>query len=168
MSNVYWITGLSGAGKTTVGTKLYEYLKAKKDNVIRLDGDVLRECFLNHDYSHEGRKELGFQYGRLCRMLSAQDIDVVICTIAMYDEVREWNRANIDGYREIYLEVSIEELIRRDQKGIYSGALRNEVRDVYGVNLEPELPKNPDLIIQNYGEIRPEDALNTIVGFFKL
>lgn len=162
MGRVYWITGLAGAGKTTVGTKLYEKLKENKTNVIRLDGDNLREVFQNHDYSYEGRKQLGFQYSRLCKMLSEQNIDVVMCTIVMYDDVRAWNRANIADYVEIYLEVELEELIRRDQKGIYTRALSKNEKEVAGMNMKTELPKQPDLIIKNYGDISPDDALKMI------
>ena len=53
--NVYWITGLSGAGKTTIGKLLYNRIKDKKDNVIFLDGDVLREVYQTKDYSSSGQ-----------------------------------------------------------------------------------------------------------------
>lgn len=159
--NVYWITGLSGAGKTTIGTKLYDYLKTKKNNVIRLDGDIMREIFQNNDYSSEARKALGFQYGRLTRMISNQGIDVVICTIAMFDDIREWNRNNIENYNEIYLEVTIDELRRRNQKGLYTSSTAN----LSGVSQFAELPKNPDLIIRNYGDITPEIAFKIILNY---
>lgn len=165
---VYWITGLSGAGKTTVGTKLYEYLKRRKDNVIRLDGDILRQIFLNQDYSPEGRKALGLQYGSLCKMISIQGVDVVICTIAMYDDIRAWNRENIPDYREIYLDVSMEELVRRDQKGLYSKAADQKESNVAGVNMEIELPKHPDLVIKNYGGTDPDMALGMIIDKYGL
>lgn len=167
MGKVYWITGLSGAGKTTIGTKLFNYLREKKDNVVLLDGDILRGVFQIYDYSSEGRKSLAFQYSRLCRMLSKQGIDVVICTIAMYEDVRIWNRKNIDGYVEIYLEVSMDELIRRDQKGLYTKAAKNEEENVAGVNMQVELPQNPDICIQNYGEISPDNAFITIVNYLE-
>lgn len=156
---VYWITGLSGAGKTTVGKLLYDSIKARKDNVIRLDGDVLREVFQNKDYTRSGRKKLGFEYSRLCRMIASQGIDVVICTVAMFDDLREWNRLNIENYVEIYLEVPMNELIRRDQKGMYSHVQEN----LSGVSQEAELPKNPDLVIKNYGNVSPEDAVQIII-----
>ena len=162
------MTGLSGAGKTTVGTKLYEHLKSKKDNVIRLDGDILRSVFKNTVYTYDGRKRLGFQYGGVCKMISDQGIDVVICTIAMYDDVRAWNRENIRNYREIYLDVSMEELIRRAQKGIYSRARDKKEKNVSGVNMQTEFPKNPDMIIHNYGDTDPNKALSMILEKYDL
>ena len=164
MGCVYWVTGLSGAGKTTIGKMLYDSIKSKKDSIVRLDGDILREVFQNNDYSREGRKNLGYEYCRLCKMIASQGIDVVICTIAMFDELREWNRRNIDNYLEIYLEVSMEELIKRDQKGMYT----QELSDLSGVSQEAELPKEPDIIIKNYGEITPDKALNIILEYCML
>ena len=96
-------------------------------------------------------------------MLNQQGIDVVICVIAMFDECREWNRNEIPDYREIYLKVPIEELIQRDQKQLYSRALRNEVENVMGINMDFEEPKQPDIVIENYGENNPEMVLRMIV-----
>ena len=163
MGRVYWITGLSGAGKTTVGTSLYDHLRRQKDNVVFLDGDILREVFQNTDYSYEARKTLGFQYARLCKLLSDQGMDIVICAIVMFDEIREWNRENFSDYMEIYLEVPMEELQRRNQKKLYSQAAAGEVRNVVGMDLELELPKNPDLTIRNYGDTSVKEALKRIL-----
>lgn len=159
----YWVTGLSGAGKTTIGKKLYEYIATKKENVVFLDGDVLREVYNTVDYSPEGRKNLAFQHGRLCKMLTEQGIDVVICVIAMFDECRLWNRQYIENYKEIYLRVPIEELIRRDQKCLYSKALKNEISNVMGIDIDYEVPKCPDIKIDNYGKNSPEKVLRSII-----
>lgn len=163
---VYWITGLSGAGKTTIGIKLYEYLRKQKKNVVRLDGDIMREVFNNTDYSVEGRKSLGYQYARLSKLLSEQGIDVVISVIVMFEEVRIWNRENINEYREIFLNVTMDELIKRNQKGIYTNAIKDSSHSVYGISINAELPCNPDLIIDNYGDTSPEDAFLQIIGRF--
>lgn len=160
---VYWVTGLSGAGKTTIGTIMFNRLKEKKNNIVRLDGDNLRTIFKSSDYTYEGRKKLGYQYSAMCKMLADQGIDVIICTIAMYDELRQWNRDNIEKYKEIYLEVSIEELIKRDQKGMYSKALRNEMDNVMGINLDYEAPKHPDITVNNSGEKTPEEIVDMIM-----
>ena len=162
----YWITGLAGAGKTTTGRKLYEYIRKKKPNVIILDGDILRVVNSVKDYSAEARKTSAFQDSRWCKMLNEQGIDVVICVMNMYEEVREWNRKNIENYCEIYLKVPIEELIRRDQKQLYSRALRNEIDNVMGINMEYEEPKHPNLIINCFGENSPEKVLDVIIDKF--
>ena len=160
---VYWITGLSGAGKTTIGTGLYQELRQRKKNVIFLDGDQLRQVFQNRDYSLKGRELLAMQYSRLCHMLSEQGIDVICCTIAMFDSCREWNRKNIRDYFEVYLKVPIETLVERDQKGLYSGALKNEIHEVMGVNLEFAEPKHPDMVIKNDGEMLPETIIRLVM-----
>lgn len=163
MGRVYWITGLSGAGKTTVGNLLYDYLCRDNAVVIKLDGDELRVIFENNDYSYDGRKKLGYQYSKLCKCISDQGIDVVICTIAMFEDLRRWNRRNFEEYMEIYLRVNKDELIRRDKKGIYSAVLNSKGKEVCGIDLQVELPENPDIIIDNYGDTTPDDALNAIV-----
>lgn len=159
---VYWITGLSGAGKTTIGSRIYKDIKKGKENVIFLDGDVLREIYQDNNYSVENRKKLAFQHGRLCRMLSDQGIDVVICVIAMFEECRKWNRENISNYIEIYLYADIQELIRRDQKKLYSRALRKEISNVMGIDISFEEPKYPDIVVDNSGEKTPDEIVEEL------
>jgi len=149
---VYWITGLSGAGKTTIGKIFFEFLRRERANVLFLDGDMLRALFGNDlGYGREDRLRCAMRYSRLCRLLSEQGQDVVLCTISMFREVREWNRQNINKYREIYIEVPMEVLEQRNQKGLYQSG-----SDVVGVDLELELPENPDLILRNDGTLPPQ------------
>lgn len=164
----FWITGLSGAGKTTVGKMLYEHIRKNKSNIVLLDGDILRQVYQDNTYSKEGRVELTYRNGRLCKMLNDQGIDVIICCVAMFDECRAWNRDNIINYIEIYLKVSIEELIKRDQKQLYSRALRNEIDNVMGINMDYEEPQMPNIVIENYGDNNPEDTLRIIINEFNL
>ena len=156
MSNVYWITGLSGAGKTTIGRLWYdELIKSCKPSVI-LDGDELRRA-INDDlgYSQEDRRKGAMRNARLCALLSKQNINVVCCTISMFDEVREWNRENIPNYFEVYIKVTMDTLRQRDQKGLYSSG-NNEIA---GIGVCTELPKNPDLILYNDGEKTPGEQI---------
>lgn len=156
MNKVFWITGLSGAGKTTIGKELYKLMKRKEINTIFLDGDKLREVFgQDLGYSKEARFQCAMRYSRLCRLLAEQDMNVIICTISMFDEVRGWNRENIAGYYEVYIKVPIDILKERDQKGLYSGIENGSSEEVAGVNLAVELPKQSDLLIENLGNINP-------------
>lgn len=70
MEEVYWITGLSGAGKTTIGKLLYQKLKQNFPNTVFLDGDVMREVFgADLGYTESERRKCAMRYARLCAML---------------------------------------------------------------------------------------------------
>lgn len=164
MGRVYWITGLSGAGKTTIGRLFYNKLKEKKENLVFLDGDTLRQVFGDDlGYTEEARRKCAMRYSRLCALLGSQGIDVVICTISMFDEVRDWNRTNIEDYKEIYVRVPMEVLRQRDQKGLYSGNTSEKETDLVGVDIRFEEPKNPDVILDNDGSVPPEQQAELLL-----
>jgi len=147
---VYWITGLSGAGKTTVATALIARLQERGLSPVLLDGDRLRAVIApDAGYDAETRKRLAAVYGRLCAELSAQGAVVVCATISMFHEIRDWNRANIPGYREIYLRVSPDRLAGRDPKGLYRAARTDALDNMVGLDQAQEEPRNPDLLIEN-------------------
>lgn len=163
MGTVYWITGLSGAGKTTIGKLFYIRLKEMRPNTVFLDGDALRKVFGDDvGYSREDRRKCAMRYSRLCAMLQEQGMNVICCTISMFDSVREWNRENIHNYREIYVKVSIETLQKRDQKGLYSGITEENQKEVVGIHMKLEEPKCPDLILYNEGKNTPEEQAEKI------
>jgi adenylyl-sulfate kinase len=163
MGRVFWITGLSGAGKTTIGYLLYTKLKAQKNPIVFLDGDELRKVFGNDlGYSKEDRLKSAFRNSRLCKLLSDQEIDVICCTISMFDAIREWNRENIKNYFEIYLDVSLETL--KDRKNIY----RENNNDIVGINVLAEIPKNPDIVLDNNGDFSPIEQVKKILLYIDL
>ncbi len=160
---VYWITGLAGAGKTTIGNALYLQLKEMMDNVIILDGDILKQIVGSSvGYSYEERKQRAQSYSNFCRILSEQGITVVICTIAMFDDIRKWNRNNISNYIEIFLDVSMEILRERNKKNLYVCS-----NCVAGVDVVAELPKNPDMVIENDGNVSVDSIVEQILAFEK-
>lgn len=149
---LYWITGLSGAGKTTIGTKFYYEVKKHKSNVILLDGDELKNLVTDEvDYTLEGRRKRAMKYARLCKLLTEQDMVVICCTIAMFNEVREWNRKNNKRYVEVYLNVPMEILKQRNQKNLYSQYEAGAAQNISGMDVPVELPQNPNIEIINDG-----------------
>lgn len=138
-SRVIWITGLSGAGKTTVAKALLPFLPEPK---LLLDGDELRWSLslLGGGYGREERLRLALTYARLAKILVDQGVTVVCATISLFKEVQDWNRENLPGYVEIFLDVPEAERLRRDFKKIYQSEAT-----VVGDAVKPDLPENPDL-----------------------
>ncbi len=162
---VYWITGLSGAGKTTVGRELWSRLRADGRPVTFLDGDALRAA-IAEDLGHSAGDRLrsAMRNARLCRLLAEQGVDVVCATISLFHAVQRWNRENIPSYFEIYLRVPIDELQRRDSKGIYTKAQRGDARNVVGIDMPAEAPEAPDVVLDNYGALDVPAAVDRILG----
>lgn len=168
MSNkgtLYFFTGLAGAGKTTIGGLFYDRLAARKDNVIIKDGDRLRMKSGRNKAEHyttESRKQGARAMFQRCKEETDAGYDVVCCNIAMYDEIRDWNRANIENYKEIYIKVSMETLYKRDAKGLYSSGQKN----VVGIDLPYDEPRCPDFIVENEGNETPEEIVARIEKAF--
>lgn len=160
---VIWITGLSGAGKSTLAAEAVNRLRALGDAVVMLDGDELREVFgaaaaNAQNHGREGRLALAFQYAHLCRVIAGQGLTVVIATISLFHEIHAWNRANLPGYFEVYLKVPLEELRRRDPKGIYRRFDAGEIADVAGLDLLIDEPDAADWVVE-FEPLRPVNAV---------
>ena len=160
-TGIIWITGYSGSGKTTVGRIVERELQQRQLRAIFLDGDDLRKVFAEKwGYVRSERIELARVYFRLCNYLSSQGFVVILAAVAMYEEVREWIRANSSNVLEIFLDVPEEERIRRDKltKNVYArlGSL-NKLYDE---------PHNPDLRIPSFGEISPDIAAQRVIEHF--
>lgn len=165
VGTVWWITGLSGAGKSTIARLVHERLWRSGRAALLLDGDMVRTVLGETDrHSPADRLRLASTYGRLGLEVARQGIDAVCATISMFDAVRDWNRAHIPHYREVYLRVPVAELERRDPRGLYRAFRAGEVNDVVGLDLKPEEPKAPDLVLDNWGGLTPEDAASRILA----
>jgi adenylylsulfate kinase len=165
---VVWITGLSAAGKTTLGKILVEKLKEHSLPVIFLDGDEIRQVlgeFTTH--SREDRVRLASTYSKLCKYLSDQSTIVVIATVALFKDVHSWNRTNITKYVEVYLDVPLEELKRRDPKGIYKKFQNGELKNVAGLDMNVDFPNSPHLHFKYEQRLSPNEMAEIIIQHMK-
>lgn len=150
--HVMWITGLSGAGKSTLAHEIVARLRNDGHSVVMLDGDELRVVFgaaatTAQNHGREGRLALAMQYARLCQVIAAQGHIVVIATISLFREVHSWNRTHLPGYFEVHLKVPMEELRRRDPKGIYRRFDAGELHNVAGLDLSVDEPDAADWLV---------------------
>lgn len=155
-----WITGISGAGKTTIARCLYERLKQKYPNLVYLDGDEFRKAMGGDlGYTLEDRDKNAVRMTGLCKLLYSQGIHVICGANLTSQRFRDWCRENIPGYFEVYLEAPLNVLMRRDKKGIYAERLVGKGDPVVGFDISYDAPNHPDLIIDNSTD---RDSFNEI------
>ncbi|KEA44736.1 adenylyl-sulfate kinase [Campylobacter hyointestinalis subsp. hyointestinalis] len=141
-----YITGFSGSGKSTLAKQVVASLQVNKGiKAIFLDGDTLRECVHNFDYTSNGRMSMAMYYVKIAKILVDQGFVVVLATISMFDKVRDFNRENFKVYLEIFLDVSLEIRQKRDSKNFF----KNNTINMVGLNQEAELPKNSHLVFKD-------------------
>lgn len=159
--NLIWITGLSGAGKTTLAKRLHRDMVESGDNVVLLDGDDLREVYgLRNQYSKEERLAMAKRHARMCYLLTSQNINVICATISMFDDVRNWNRTHQTWYTEVFLDVSLE--LRTKRSELYLQCKKDSNVHVVGCDIEPELPGRADIILRNEGTEGIEPVFNKL------
>lgn len=164
---VYFFTGLAGAGKTTIGGLFYQKLKTINQTAVLFDGDQLRDeakTTAPKDYSTAARRRGAKEIFHRCKDLADKGVDCVYCGIAMYQDIRSWNRENIKNYREIYIKVSMETLRTRNQKSLYSPG----VKQVVGVDLPWDEPQTPDVIICNDAGASPDVIVDKLISIFNI
>ena len=154
-----WLTGLSGAGKSTIATALTETLRAQGRGVEVLDGDVVRENLSKGlGFSKEDRDTNIRRIGFVAELLSRHGVVVIVAAISPYREIRDEVRARIDHFIEVHVDCPMDELVRRDVKGLYKRALAGELANFTGVSDPYEAPENPEVVVDTSAETAAESA----------
>jgi len=145
-----WLTGLSGAGKSTISTPLAAELERRGKRVEILDGDAVRENLSKGlTFSKEDRDINIRRIGYVAELLTRNGVAVITAAISPYAAVRDEVRARIGDFVEVHVDCSIPELTRRDVKGLYEKALRGEIKNFTGVSDPYEAPENPEVRVSS-------------------
>jgi len=164
-----WLTGLSGAGKTTLAQRVALELRGRGLKVEVLDGDVIRQ-FLSSGlgYSKEDRDTNIRRIGFVSRLLSRNGIVVIVAAISPYCAIRDEMRRKQESGRfiEIFVDCPLEVLIERDVKGLYRRAVRGEIQNFTGVSDPYEPPKHPEIHVQTDRE-SIEQSVTKIFAWFE-
>lgn len=145
-----WLTGMSGAGKSTVSDMLMDRFRAAGAKVELLDGDVVRTNLSQGlGFSREDRDTNIRRIGFVAELLSRNGVIVVVAAISPYRATREEVKAKIANFVEVFVDCPIEVLASRDVKGLYKKALAGEVGNFTGISDPYEPPTNPDVVVRS-------------------
>lgn len=162
---VIWVTGLSGSGKTTLCNALWKSLKPTLPELVLLDGDAIRAAFGDGlGYKEQDRVVQITRIQQLAKILSDQNLVVLVAALYSHPNLLTWNRQNIDGYFEIYLKASLEALQARDYKGLYAKAMAGDMPHVVGIDIRWHAPKVPDLVINNNNPLPPDQIADQVIA----
>ena len=145
-----WLTGLSGAGKSTIAYELEQRLVALGHPCYVLDGDNVRHG-LGSDlgFSQQDRRENIRRVAHVAQLMNDAGLIVITALISPMDEDRAMARQIIgaDRFIETYLSASVEDCARRDPKGLYAKARAGAINSFTGVSAPYEAPTHPDLYV---------------------
>ena len=161
---VIWMTGLPGAGKTTIAQALNTALLEQGTKVVVLDGDTLREGLCSDlGFSDLDRLENVRRIAHVARLFQQMGHVVLVATISPLAAQRELARGIIGaGFMETFISASAELCSQRDPKGMYAQARLGKIAQFTGVSSAYEVPANPDLVIET-SRCRVESAVATMI-----
>jgi adenylyl-sulfate kinase len=157
-----WLTGLSGAGKSTISNLLAERLRAQRRKVEILDGDVVRTRLSKGlGFTKDDRDENIRRIGFVCDLLARNGVIAIAAAISPYRCLRDEIRARVKNFIEVYVNCPIDVLAARDVKGLYQRALAGTLANFTGVSDPYEPPVAPEVEV-NSSIQTPEESVDQI------
>ena len=164
-SYAIWITGLPGSGKTTIGKHFYKKFKLDFGPTVFINGDDIRNIFNIKKFDLKSRIELGRQYSKFFNFISKQNVNIIFTCVEIFDEVRKLNKKNNKNYIEVFIDAKIKTIIKKKKKKLYLKKRKNMI----GLDIKAELPKNPDIkIINNFSKSTKQLSQEIYKRFLKI
>jgi adenylylsulfate kinase len=166
-AKVFWLTGLSGSGKTTIAKGVEQQLFNKGYLTQVLDGDNIRVGINNNlGFSEEDRRENIRRIAEVSKLFVNCGIITINCFVSPTIEIRNLAKQIIgaDDFVEIYINTPLEVCEKRDVKGLYAKARKGEIKDFTGISAPFEPPANPDFEIETKNQ-SVEDSIQSLVNF---
>lgn len=164
---VLWMTGLSGAGKSTIAYALEKKLQNENALCEVLDGDMLRTGINSGlGFSEADRKENIRRTAEIAKILCSNNFIVICSLITPTNDLREIAKTILgDKFRLVYVCSSLETCQKRDVKGLYNKALKGEIPNFTGISAPFDVPGAADFVIdtQNQPESQSVEALYTFL-----
>lgn len=141
-----WLTGLSGAGKTTITQALEQKLLDGGYDIEVLDGDVVRTNLTKGlGFSKADRDENIRRIGFVANLLTRHEVIVLVSAISPYREIREEVKQKIGSFVEVFVNAPLNVCEERDVKGLYQQARKGEIKGFTGIDDPYEAPLNPEV-----------------------
>jgi adenylyl-sulfate kinase len=164
---VLWLTGLSGAGKSTVAAKLGPVLAERGHRVELLDGDEVRTNLCQGlGFSRADRDANIARIGYVAAKLSKHGVAVLVAAISPYRQARDRVRASVDRFVEVHVAAPVSTCAERDPKGLYAKALAGEIKNFTGVSDPYEPPLDPEIVLHTESE-SVDDSAHQILAWLE-
>jgi len=144
---VLFLTGLSGAGKTTIAKAVKQRLNETGMSAVLLDGDEIRKAIQLTGFDEESRKKHNLNVGYMASLFEEQGNIVIVALISPYDDIRNQIRGMCKNFIEVYISTDIKVCMERDPKGLYAKAIKGEIKDFTGISAPYFPPASPELNI---------------------
>ncbi|NEU78556.1 adenylyl-sulfate kinase [Nostoc sp. UIC 10630] len=164
---ILWLTGLSGAGKTTIALSVAQELRSRNYQVELLDGDVVRTHLSQGlGFSRQDRDINVRRIGFVANLLSRNGIIALVAAISPYRQVREELKKTSTNFIEIYVHAPIAVCESRDVKGLYALARAGQIQHFTGISDPYEEPINPEIICQT-DRFTVEQCVNQVLHYLE-
>jgi bifunctional enzyme CysN/CysC len=167
LPKVIWLTGLSGAGKSTIANSLEQELNQQGKHTMLLDGDNIRHGLCKDlGFTEKDRAENIRRIAEVAKLMTDAGLITIVSFISPFRAERKMARELVGEkqFVEVFIDVPIEIAEQRDVKGLYKKARSGEIKNFTGINSPYQKPENPELTIDS-SKLSVEESVNVLLNF---